>query len=94
MDSHFLSRVLERKCQDVEVRTTVVGYTQRGHQPTARDAAFAFEAGVVAVNLIKHGESNRVVGVHNGKVFHMDIESALQMRTTFNRRMYNMVNAL
>ena len=86
--------MLERKCQDVEVRTTVVGYTQRGHQPTARDAAFAFEAGVVAVNLIKHGESNRVVGVHNGKVFHMDIESALQMRTTFNRRMYNMVNAL
>ena len=76
------------------MRSTVIGYTQRGSQPTARDAAFAFEAGVVAVNLLRHGESNRVVGVHNGKVFHMDIESALQIKPSFNRRMFNMVNAL
>lgn len=94
MDSYLLSRVLEHKAKNAEVRTTVVGYTQRGHQPSARDAAFAFEAGVVAVNLLKHGESNRVVGVHNGKVFHMDIETALQIKDGFNRRMYNMVNAL
>ncbi|MHC1786799.1 MAG: ATP-dependent 6-phosphofructokinase [Christensenellales bacterium] len=94
MDSYTLSRVLEHKCANAEVRGTVIGYTQRGRQPSARDAAFAFEAGVVAVNLLKHGESNRVVGVHNGKVFHMEIEAALQIRTTFNRRMFNMVNAL
>lgn len=94
MDAHLLARVIEKKAEDAEVRATVIGYTQRGRQPSARDAAFAFEAGVVAVNLIKHGESNRVVGVNNGKVFHMDIESALQIKTSFNRRMYNMVNAL
>ena len=94
MDAYFLSRVVEHKVKKTEVRSTVIGYTQRGSQPTARDAAFAFEAGVVAVNLLRHGESNRVVGVHNGKVFHMDIESALQIKPSFNRRMFNMVNAL
>ena len=94
MDAYFLSRVVEHKVKKTEVRSTVIGYTQRGSQPTARDAAFAFAAGVVAVNLLRHGESNRVVGVHNGKVFHMDIESALQIKPSFNRRMFNMVNAL
>lgn len=94
MDAYHLSKVLEHKAAPVEVRATIIGYTQRGYQPSARDAAFAFEAGVVAVNLLKHGESNRVVGVNNGKVYHMDIESALKIKTTFNRRMYNMVNAL
>ncbi len=94
MDAYHLARVLEHKTENLEVRGTVIGYTQRGRQPSARDAAFAFEAGVVAVNLLKHGESNRVIGVSNGKVFHMDIESALKIKTSFNRRMYNMVNAL
>ena len=94
MDAYHLSKVLEHKAAPVDVRATIIGYTQRGYQPSARDAAFAFEAGIVAVNLLKHGESNRVVGVNNGKVYHMDIESALKIKTTFNRRMYNMVNAL
>ena len=94
MDAHLLAQILEHKADHNGVRATVVGYTQRGRQPSARDAAFAFEAGVVAVNLLKHGESNRVVGVHNGKVFHMDIDTALQIKPTFNRRMFNMVNAL
>ncbi len=94
INAGLLAEVLERKADHNGVRATVVGYTQRGMQPSARDAAFAFEAGVVAVNLIKHGESNRVVGVHNGKVFHMDIETALQIKPSFNRRMFNMVNAL
>ena len=38
-----------------EVRHTVIGYTQRGAQPTARDATFAFESGVLAVNLLGDG---------------------------------------
>ncbi len=94
MDAYFLSRIVEHKVMKTEVRANIIGYTQRGNQPSARDAAFAFEAGVVAVNLLKHGDTNRVVGVHNGKVFHMDIESALAIKPSFNRRMFNMVNAL
>lgn len=95
MDSILLARTLEAKTNGkAEVRATVIGYTQRGSQPSSRDAAFAFEAGVIAVNLLRHGESNRAIGVHNGKVFHMDIDSALQIKPSFNRRMYNMVNAL
>ena len=93
MDIWHFARVLRYKTQS-EVRGNVIGYTQRGHQPSARDAAFAFEAGVMAVQLLRHGESNRVVGTRNGRVFHMDIEAALTIKPDFNRHMYNMVNAM
>ncbi len=76
------------------VRATVVGYTQRGHAPTARDGAFAFEAGAMAVNLLKHNISNQVIGVRNGRTFHMPLDTALNAKPHFDRRMFNMVNAL
>lgn len=91
--------VLKRKCKMPdgsfpEVRSTVVGYTQRGARPTARDAAFAFEAGVRAVDLLNRGIGNRVIGRKNGKVFDEDIDKALRARRPFDRMMYNIINAL
>ncbi len=99
MTAGRFASVLKRKCQMPdgsypEVRATVIGYTQRGSQPTARDAAFAFEAGVMAVNLLKNGVSNQVIGMRRGQIFHEDIEKALRARRPFNRRLYNMINAL
>ncbi len=95
LDAANFARVLQRKAVDgVEVRATVIGYVQRGAQPTARDGAFAFEAGAMAVNLLKHNISNQVIGVRSGRTFHMPMETALQAKCRFDRRMYNMVNAL
>lgn len=96
MDAALFAKVLQNKAtqNDIHVRSTVVGYTQRGHAPTARDGAFAFEAGAMAVNLLKHNISNQVIGVRNGRTFHMPIETALKAKSHFNRRMFNMVNAL
>ncbi|HHX21785.1 MAG TPA: ATP-dependent 6-phosphofructokinase [Clostridiales bacterium] len=93
MDIWLFARVLRYKTKS-EVRGNVIGYTQRGHQPSARDAAFAFEAGVTAVRLLRQGQTNRVIGTRNGRVFDMDIDVALTMKPYFNRTMYNMVNAM
>ncbi|NLZ90204.1 MAG: ATP-dependent 6-phosphofructokinase [Clostridiales bacterium] len=93
MDAFLMARVL-RRATGAQVRANVIGYTQRGHQPTAKDAAFAFEAGVMAVSLLKSGKTNRVIGTRNGHVVHMDIDEAITIKPEFNRRMYNMVNAL
>lgn len=99
MTTDRFASVLKRKCQMPdgafpEVRGTVIGYTQRGAQPTARDAAFAFEAGVMAVNLLAHGQSNEVIGMRRGKIFHENIDVALSAKRSFNRRLYNTINGL
>lgn len=94
MTANRFASCLKRKCGMVEVRSTVVGYTQRGTIPTARDSIFAFEAGCMAVRLLKEGIGNQVVGVKNGRIFHMPIEKALSMKSKFDRRLFNTINSL
>ncbi len=90
--SRFAS-ILKRKC-DAEVRANVIGYTQRGHEPTAQDASFAFEAGNMAVRLLKNGVGNEVIGVKNGRVFHMGLDAALEVKPKFKKYLYDLVNSL
>ena len=92
MSAMRLASILKRKCGMVEVRSTVVGYTQRGALPVAKDSAFGFEAGHVAVKLLHDGISNQVIGVRNGRVFHMGIEEALKVEHTFRHDLYKLVN--
>ena len=75
-----------------ETRATVVGYTQRGALPTAKDSAFAFEAGHLAVRLLHDGVSNQVIGTRLGRVFHMGIQEALKEERHFRHDLYKLVN--
>ncbi len=94
MSSNRFASILKRKCGGAEVRATVIGYTQRGCAPTARDSAFAFEAGSMAVQLLKAGTSNQVIGVKNGRTFYTSIDKALSAKHRFNKRLYNLVNQI
>ena len=94
MTANRFASVLKRKCGMVEARHTVIGYTQRGFSPTARDSMFAFEAGAMAVQLLRSGVSNQVIGVKNGRTFHMPIEKALTEKRRFNRKLFNLINSL
>ena len=94
MSAVRLASVLKRKCGMVEARATVIGYTQRGAEPTARDSQFAFEAGHLAVRLLRDGISNQVIGMKNGRIFYESIDTALQKERVFNRELYDLVNAM
>ncbi len=93
MTAARFASILKRKC-DAEVRANVIGYTQRGHEPTAQDASFAFEAGNMAVELLKSGIGNEVIGVRHGRVFHMGLDRALEVRPQFKRHLFDLVNSL
>ena len=86
--------IMKRMCGMVEARATVVGYTQRGAEPVATDSAFAFEAGNLAVRLLRDGISNQVIGTRQGKVFYMPIADALKAERPFRRDLYDLVNSL
>ena len=94
MSAMRLASILKRKCGMVEVRSTVIGYTQRGALPVAKDSAFAFEAGNLAVRLLRDGISNQVIGTRQGKVFYMPIADALKAQRPFRRDLYDLVNSL
>ncbi len=93
INAERFSRILRHKC-NIEVRSTVVGYTQRGAEPTAYDSAFAFEAGHLAIQLLNRGMTNQAIGVRHGQVFNMPFIDALQMKKHFNRELYDLINRL
>ena len=94
MSAVRFASVMKRMCGMVEARATVIGYVQRGAEPTARDSSFAFEAGNLAVRLLRDGISNQVIGMQKGSVMYMPIDEALRHKKRFNKPLYDLVNSL
>lgn len=98
-----LADILKYMCTDsegkpVEPRSTVLGYTQRGAPPSAYDAAFAFEAGNIAVKLLREGNGNQVIGIQKGHIFTMSIQQALRLQQRggnfFNYQLLKLINSI
>lgn len=63
----------------IETRATILGYMQRGGSPTAKDRYYASIMGAYAVDILRQGKTNRVVGYSRGEFVDYDIEEALNM---------------
>ncbi|MCI8432601.1 MAG: 6-phosphofructokinase [Lachnospiraceae bacterium] len=63
----------------IETRATILGYMQRGGNPTAMDRYYASIMGAYAVDIMLQGKTNRVVGYKHGEFMDFDIEEALNM---------------
>ena len=75
---------------DIEVRSTILGYTQRGGSTSAFDRILASRLGARAVELLAEGKSARVVGIRDNKLIDMDIAEALSMKKDFPRELYEL----
>ena len=90
---HDIAREIEEKT-GVESRATVLGHVQRGGAPTARERVLSSEMGYHAVELLEKGIGNRVVVSHDNKIVDFDILEALNMKKEFNRRLYDIADAI
>ncbi|MCR5459078.1 MAG: 6-phosphofructokinase [Acetatifactor sp.] len=78
----------------IETRATILGYMQRGGEPSAKDRYYASIMGANAVDLLRNGKTNRVVGYKDGKFVDFDIEEALQMTKTVDEREFEISRLL
>jgi 6-phosphofructokinase 1 len=53
---------------DIDLRSAILGHTQRGGAPTARDRVLASRLGVAAVDALLDGHADVMVGVVNGEI--------------------------
>ena len=74
----------------METRATILGYMQRGGNPTCRDRVYATMMGGLAVDLLCQGKTNRVVGYKNGEFMDFDIDEALAMKKEISPYMLSM----
>lgn len=76
------------------VRATELGHIQRGGSPTMADRLLACQFGAYAVDLLREGKTNRVVGIRDNKIFDQDIIEALSMPRVFNEKLYETTKIL
>jgi len=66
-DTRKLAREIQEKTR-AEVRLSILGYAQRGGNPTARSRLLASLFADKAVQLLSENQGNRIVGLQNGKI--------------------------
>lgn len=76
------------------IKTTELGYIQRGGAPTMQDRVLAAQFGVRAVDVLIEGKGSRVVGIRNNAIIDMDTTEALAIPRKFNQDLYNCANIL
>jgi len=78
----------------IETRATILGYMQRGGNPTCRDRYYASMMGAYAVNVLLQGKTNRVVAYQHGDFVDFDIEEALKMEKSIDEFEYSVSKIL
>lgn len=78
----------------IETRATILGYMQRGGNPTCKDRFYASVMGAYAADILCDGKSNRVVGYRKGEFRDFDIEEALDMKKDISEYQYAVSKAL
>lgn len=70
------------------IKTTTLGYIQRGGTPSNQDRTLAAEFAIRAVDLLLENRGGRVVGIRNNAIADEDIGEALAMERRFNDDLY------
>lgn len=70
--------------EDYDMRVCILGHTQRGGRPTARDRVLASRLGAAAVNALVDGHTNVMVGVVNNKIKISPIKMAWSKKKQIN----------
>lgn len=78
----------------IETRATILGYMQRGGNPTCKDRFYASIMGAYAADILCAGKTNRVVGYQHGEFQDFDIEEALAMEKSISEYQYEVSKAL
>lgn len=92
-DTRKLSKEIEKNT-GLEVRLSVLGYAQRGGNPTARSRILASLFANKAVELLSRGQGNKFVGLQNGKIISIELKKAYENKKPLDLSLLNLARVL
>ena len=95
LDNEGVAAVVDNAKQLIErtgldIRSTVLGHVQRGGDPTANDSTLSARLAGRAVQLLRDGKANRVVGIINNHIRDYDITEALAATKKNHTKLYRL----
>ncbi len=79
---------------DYEVRTTILGHIQRGGAPSAYDRVLASQLGYFAVQALREGKSDVMVGKSKGEMIIAPLSDAWETRKEIDLQLYTISEIL
>lgn len=77
-----------------EYKTTVLGHIQRGGSPGVKDRILGTRLGAFAIDALKKGMSDVMVGVINGEVCTVSLEEAANRKKGINRELLDLIEIM
>jgi len=90
---HYADRV-RKEYPQYDVRVTILGHLQRGGTPTAQDRILASRLGVAAIEALKEGQRNVMIGIKNDQIVYVPIERAIKIDKPIDRELINVLTVL
>ena len=79
---------------EFEARVTILGHLQRGGVPTAQDRILASRLGVAAIEALKDGQRNIMIGVKDDQIVYVPFNKAIRIDKPIDRELINVLNVL
>jgi len=92
-DTRLLAGQIQRNTQ-TEVRLSIIGYAQRGGNPTARSRLLASLFANRAVELLLGEMGNRVVGLQNGRIEWVELQKSCKTEKTLDPNLLGLAKLL
>jgi len=92
-DTRQLASEIE-KATGAEVRLSVLGYTQRGGNPSARSRLLASLFADEAVEMLSKGQGSRAVVLRNGKITSIELEESCKTEKLLDLGLLNLARVL
>ncbi len=90
---HYAKRVQE-EYSGYDVRVSILGHLQRGGSPSARDRILASRLGVGAIQAIKEGQRNVMIGVKNGEIVYVPFSRAILGEKPMDKSLFTVLDEL
>ena len=90
---HYAERV-RSEYPGYDVRVVILGYLQRGGTPTAVDRILASRLGVAAIDALKEGQRNVMIGVKNDQIVYVPIAKAVKIDKPLDKELLNVLTIL
>jgi len=92
-DTRKLAREIEKNT-GVEVRLSILGYAQRGGNPTARSRLLASLFADKAVELLSEGQGSRIVGLKDGRITSIELKKSCTAKKTLDLNLLKLARVL
>ncbi|MBQ5997487.1 MAG: 6-phosphofructokinase, partial [Bacteroidales bacterium] len=90
---HYAERV-RTEYPEFDVRVTILGHLQRGGMPTAFDRILASRLGVAAIEALKEGQRNVMIGVRNDQIVYVPFSKAIKIDKPIDKELIDVLNIL